>query len=101
MAEAQRSSGLISGSCFIRAVEDRDRPGRIAVVVTRLSLVWLFLLVVGAYGGALGWRGGAFVMLAAVCGRVSGHLLVGVTEYRRIMRRQWPKVPPLDDDDDW
>ena len=28
-------------------------------------------------------------------------LLVGLTEYRRTMRRPWPKVPPLDDDDDW
>ena len=88
-------------SGFIRVVENRDRPGRIALVVSRLSLVWLLLLVVGAYGGLLGWRGGAFVMLAAVCGRVAGHLLVGVTEYRRIMRRPWPKVAPLDDEDEW
>jgi hypothetical protein len=40
-------------------------------------------------------------MLAAVCGTIAGHLLIGVSEYRRIMRRPWPKVPPLDDEDDW
>jgi hypothetical protein len=82
-------------------VEDRDHPSAIAVVATRPSLIWVLLLIVGFYGGALGWRGGVFLMLAGVCGNISGHLLVGVTEYRRIMRRPWPKVPPLEDDDDW
>jgi hypothetical protein len=65
----------------------------------RAESVWLFLLIVGTYGGLLGWRAAAFVMVAAVCLRVLGHLLVGFTEYRRIMRRPWPKVAPLDDDE--
>jgi hypothetical protein len=82
-------------------VEDHDRPSAIAVVATRLSLVWLLLLVVGFYCGALGWRGGAFLMLTGVCGNLVGHLLIGVTEYRRIMRRPWPEVPPIDDEDEW
>ena len=58
------------------------------------------MLIVGFYGGVLGWRVGAFVMLTAVCGNIAGHLLTGVTEYRRIMRRPWPKVAPLEDEDD-
>jgi hypothetical protein len=40
-------------------------------------------------------------MLAGVCGNVAGHLLMGITEYRRVMRRSWPKVLPLEDDDEW
>jgi hypothetical protein len=33
---------------------------------------------------------------------IGGHLLMGVSEYRRVMRRPWPNVSPLeDDDDDW
>jgi len=88
--------------CFIRAVADLDRPSAIAVVATRLGLVWLVLLVGGGYAAVLGRRGGAFLMLAAVCGTIADHLLIGVSEYRRIMRRPWPKVSPLDDDeDDW
>jgi hypothetical protein len=82
-------------------VEDGDRPSVIAVVAARLDLVWLLSLIIGAYGAALGWRGGAFLMLTAVCGRVFGHLLMGFTEYRRIVRRPWPKVPSLDDEDEW
>jgi len=82
-------------------MDNRGQPGRITVVVSRLNPILMLLLVAGAYGGALGSRVGAFAMLAAVCCRVGGHLLVGLTEYRRTMRRPWPKVPPLDDDDDW
>jgi hypothetical protein len=73
-------------------------PSRLSAVVARISLVWTILLVGGAYAGVLGWRPGAFLMLAAVCFRIAGHLAVGISEYRRIMRRPWPKVPPLDDD---
>ena len=93
-----KTSGV---STSFQRVEDRDRPSAIVVVVARLGLVWLVLLVVGFYGGALGWRGGAFVMLAGVCGNVAGHLLMGITEYRRVMRRPWPSVRPLEDDDEW
>jgi hypothetical protein len=82
-------------------VADLDRPSAIAVVATRLGLVWLVLLVGGGYAAVLGWRRGAFLMLAAVCGTIAGHLVIGVSEYRRIMRRPWPKVPLLDDEDDW
>jgi membrane associated rhomboid family serine protease len=90
-----------SETCFIPTMAQPDRPNRIALGAARLGPVWLILLIGGFYGGALGWRGGAVLMLAAVCGMISGHLLMGVTEYRRTMRRPWPKVPPLDDDDDW
>jgi hypothetical protein len=58
-------------------------------------------LVIGFYGGALGWRPGAFLMLTGVFGQISGHLTVGITEYRRVMRSPWPHVTSLDDDDDW
>ena len=43
----------------------------LSVVVLRVALVWLVSLV------------------------------VGLVEYRRTMRRAWPEVAPLDDDDDW
>jgi hypothetical protein len=78
---------------------DAQTP-RTLVAVIRLSPLWTILLVAGAYAGALGWRPGAFLMLAAVCATIAGHLLVGVTEYRRVMRRPWPEVSPLEDDED-
>jgi hypothetical protein len=51
----------------------RDKPARIAVVAAHLSLFWTALIVAGAWGGALGWRPGGFIMLAAVLGIVAGH----------------------------
>jgi hypothetical protein len=42
-----------------------------------------------------------FVALAAFSVTLAVHLGVSILEYRRIMRREWPKVEPLTDDDDW
>jgi hypothetical protein len=39
-------------------------------------------------------------MLAGVIGYVGMHLVRGVVHYRRTMRRPWPRVPPIEDDDD-
>jgi hypothetical protein len=71
------------------------------MIVLRIAPVWLVLLVVGGYSAVFGWRPGGFLMLAGVCGMIGGHLVVGVVEYRRTMRRPWPAVSPLDDEDDW
>ena len=67
--------------------------------VARISPVWTVLLVAGCYGGLLGWRGGAFLMLSAVIGSICGHLVIGVAAYRSVMARPWPNVAPLDDDE--
>ena len=43
----------------------------------------------------------AFGVLAAVAARVVAHVGVAVVAYRRTMRRPWPEVEPLRDDDGW
>jgi hypothetical protein len=66
----------------------------------RLKNVWLGLLVVGAYIAVAGpSRTGGFLMLGAVVGQITTDLIVGVRGYRRVMRRPWPAVKPLSDDD--
>ena len=42
-----------------------------------------------------------WVVLAAVAARVAVHLGVAVVSYRRTMRRPWPAVEPLREDDEW
>ena len=45
-------------------------------------------------------RLGVFLMLAGVLGMFATRLVVGIVSYRQTMRRPWPKVPPIEDDDD-
>jgi cytochrome c oxidase assembly factor CtaG len=55
----------------------------------------------GIYAAALGWRPGAFIALAGVCLTIGWHLAAGIVSYRRTMSRPWPRVTPIEDDDDW
>ncbi len=56
------------------------------------------------FGGLLaafaGWRTGALILLAGLGGTFGIHLTVGIAGYRESMRRPWPAVRALDDDDD-
>ncbi len=63
-----------------------------------VNMAFLPLLFVGGGGAALGWRPGGYILLAAVFGRIAGHLLVSTVAYRRVMQSRWPPVTPLDDD---
>jgi hypothetical protein len=45
-------------------------------------------------------RRAAMIAIGAFATVLATHLLVSVVEYRRTMRRPWPDVPPLFDDDD-
>jgi hypothetical protein len=64
---------------------------------------FLPLLLAGGAGAALGWRGGGYILLVAVFGRIGAHLLVSSVHYRRVMQSRWPPVAPLHDDtwDEW
>jgi hypothetical protein len=57
-----------------------------ALVALVVGPVWLLLAFLLVYAGGL------FVL----------HLAIGIGSYRSVMRREWPDVEPLDDeDDDW
>jgi uncharacterized protein (DUF58 family) len=81
-------------------MDPSDGPSRLVIAIARLDLLWLALLVGGAYSAALGWRPGAILMLTALLGLLVGHLVTGFSEYRRLMNRPWPQVSPLEEDDD-
>jgi Na+/melibiose symporter-like transporter len=75
----------------------------------RLDSLWQVLgtvatgaVVIGAFAALAGWSPAAWILVAVVAAAVVGHLVVAILRYRKIMRRPWPKVEPLpDDDDDW
>jgi hypothetical protein len=57
-------------------------------------------MLVGLYGGGLGHRWGAYVLLGWFPIRLSLHLAIGIWSYTRVMTRPWPDVEALDDWDD-
>jgi hypothetical protein len=46
-------------------------------------------------------RAGAWVAVTALVVGVPANLALSAVKYRRTMRRPWPAVQPLADDDDW
>jgi putative effector of murein hydrolase LrgA (UPF0299 family) len=72
----------------------------------RFASLGYLLLFVPLYGGvAAGFvfesRAAVFLVLAALAATLAVHLVVSIVAYRRIMGREWPKVEPITDDDDW
>jgi uncharacterized membrane protein len=63
----------------------------------------LFLVLYGSMfvGFAFESRGAAFVVVGALLATLVVHIAVALINYRHVMRREWPKVEPLDDDEDW
>ena len=58
-------------------------------------------IAVGAYAAVARSTPAAVVMLAVVGAAAATRLAAAAVGYRRVMRRPWPKVAPLDDEDDW
>jgi hypothetical protein len=68
---------------------------------TSARTIFSALLVAGALT-AFFWRPGVILLLTGVGGVFAAQLVVGAAAYRTAMRRPWPAVRPLDDDeDDW
>jgi hypothetical protein len=72
----------------------------------RLDALWYLLgtlgtgaIILGGYAAAFGWRPAAWILVAVVAATVAGHVLIAAIRYRRTMRRPWPRVEPLSDDD--
>jgi hypothetical protein len=58
-------------------------------------------MFVGIYAAAMGHRWGAFAALGAITVEFIVYLVAAVVIYRKTMRRPWPKVAPIEDDNDW
>jgi hypothetical protein len=71
---------------------------------TRVFQAFYFAFALALFAGpallVFGHRLGVFVMLAGFVGYIGMHLLLGIGSYRETMRRPWPKVPPIEDDED-
>ena len=79
----------------------RTRLERAAIVSYGILTSTTTLMMIGGMYASLAWRPAAFVMLAGAVGQLLLHQAVGFVVYRRVMRRPWPTVEPLENDDDW
>jgi hypothetical protein len=67
--------------------------------VTREALVALIVVgvVIAFFDGGVG----AAVIAVAAAALVAAQVAISFVHYRRVMRRPWPAVEPVADDDDW
>jgi len=93
---AHRLFGLIGA----RMTRLQPWPLGTAVVGLGYALA-LALLFAGLFTAMTGTRIGAYVLLAGLGIQLACDLGLGVLSYRSTMRRPWPKVAPIVDDDDW
>jgi hypothetical protein len=77
------------------------RPMGVEAAAAGAAVPFHGLFLVGAFAAVVGWEPGVVVMLAGFVGLLGAHLAAGIAAYRRIMSRPWPRVPPLEDDDEW
>jgi hypothetical protein len=71
-----------------------------------LHRLWAWLGSVAGAGLGLaglaalgGWGPAGWILVAALAALVAGHVWISAVSYRRTMRREWPRVEPLTDDD--
>jgi hypothetical protein len=57
----------------------------------------LFVAVTAAV--LLRWEPAAWAIVAIITAEFAVYLVIAVIFYRRTMRREWPKVEPIPDDD--
>ena len=60
----------------------------------------LLALIVGICAALLGRRWGAYLAVGSITIRFYAYLIGALWAYHKTMSRPWPKVAPLDDDDD-
>ena len=57
------------------------------------------VMAAAACAALAGWRPAAWILPSALAALLATHLGVSAVAYRRTMRREWPKVAPVPDDD--
>jgi len=61
----------------------------------------LAVLIVGAVAAVLDSTPGAYLLIVGLMARLGLDFSVSVHRYNEVMRRPWPSVAPLADEDDW
>jgi hypothetical protein len=77
-----------------------ERVGASGHVLRAVLLGFELLLFGGVPSVLFAPRLAVFLIFVGFIGYVGTHVVMGIVHYRRTMRRPWPRVPPIEDDDD-
>jgi len=56
-------------------------------------------MLAAAPAAVAGWRPAAWILAGVVAAFVASHVVISTVAFRRTMRRPWPRVEPVPDDD--
>ena len=63
---------------------------------------WLVTFPMAAFAAvAAKWRPSVWILVGGMTVLIAGRVAISVVTYRQVMNGPWPKVAPLDDEDDW
>lgn len=78
---------------------DPPRSDRLDALWHVLGTVVTGAIILGAFAAVAGWGPSAWILVGVVAASVAGHIVMAAVRYRRTMRRPWPQVEPLADDE--
>jgi hypothetical protein len=79
-----------------------DSSARARLIGSGLGAILSGLILIGVLIALLGATWGIVLTPAGVFAYFLLNIAVGIVGYRGVIRRPWPKVPPIEgDDDDW
>jgi hypothetical protein len=94
---------ITSRALLARSIDESGniRLNRRAVAAAGPRLAGMVAMLSGVYAAALGVAAGPWIAVLGFVGLMVLDLALGIGGYRAGMRRPWPDVAPLEDDDDW
>jgi hypothetical protein len=75
------------------------RESGLAYLWSGADALGTMLILVGVVAAVLGWRPSAWLLVGTVTALIWGRVAIAAVAYRWTMRRPWPQVQPLTDDD--
>ena len=103
LISARLAIGIISRAFLASSVDESGhvRFNRRALTAAGPRAAGMTAMLSGVYAAALGVAAGPWIAVLGFVGLMVLDLALGIGGYRAVMRRPWPDVAPLEDDDDW
>jgi hypothetical protein len=85
----------------VTTASPRGERAVLRLVFSWANLLGTALLLIGGLAAVTDSKPGAYLMITGLAMIVLTHLVVGTLGYLDVMSRPWPRVQPLDNEDEW